>query len=320
MLSKPVPSWLQIEHNPVSRAIRRAERQADAVARGEKLMQLIAGPPGWGKSELFAQALKRHGRKYHKSSPKTLAAFVDDLWRHRNKPFIIEDAEGLAQDSDLLNIVKSFWGPAAICVVPQNKRIDDNEKYRLAGDDRYDPHVAPPEFRRGKHHCLLWSSNHDYNDPKNLKKDCRDDFAALISRGLTPIWIPADKHPQHAFDYTLWMIVVGGMLRVHPVIGDKNSGGFNRQISQEVIDFFCTHAQRLPELTPRLAFRLAEMRRSRKDWRQEWDDIADGPILWPMVNPPAEFLNSPGAPIRRRELLLRSAQPRRSYRPSRTRW
>jgi hypothetical protein len=103
------------------------------------------------------------------------------------------------------------------------------------------------------------------------------DFAALISRGLDPLWVP--DNPQAVFDRTIWMIVEGRMLRPHRIGARPSEGGFKLEHQQEVLEFMCVNGRRLRGLTPRMAWQLAMARRHDPDWGTAWKDK-----LMPTVN------------------------------------
>jgi hypothetical protein len=269
-----VIDYRNILKNPTYRAMRRAEELVELCACGNRMMIMLCSDPGMGKTEIVAQVLRRNHVDHHNLSPGTTASFVDALWVHRNSLLWIDDCEALAHDLVALSIGKSFWGASAICISPSSKRIDLNELRRIGeAKGEYDPTIAPPEFRRGPNHALVWCTNHNYSDPTKLPKRIATDFAALISKGLDPLWIPSD--PQHCFDYTIWM-VLNGMLRRHPLVGQQGSGGFSLEIAQASLDFFIEKYRWLPEVTPRIVTKLATARRTDPHWQDEWERMASG--------------------------------------------
>ena len=59
------------------------------------------------------------------------------------------------------------------------------------------------------------------------------------------------------FDYTVWMILDGIPVGTRKVTSRNDHGGFELAVQQEVLDFICTHGQRLKEISPRMAWKLA---------------------------------------------------------------
>lgn len=279
-------TWTNIEQNRTWRAMRRMRELAELVVTGKKPMQMFCSPPGLGKSETVLAIMARHGIKPHYSAPSTIHGFCQDLWRYKDDIYFLDDCDNLARDEKLANVAKMAWGPQRIVVVPNSLRIQRNEDWRLKGDDRYDPETPPPTFGLGGRHGMIWCSNKNFTDPVVVGREMRTDFAALVSRGLDPLWIPAD--PQSVLDYTIWMIV-DGMLRRHPQLDHRGDrGGFKLVHQQEVLDFLCTHARRLKEISPRMAFKLAKARRDDPHYEEAWGEQLAEHALYPGLILPDE--------------------------------
>jgi hypothetical protein len=197
---------------------------------------------------------------------------------HRDRAYFLDDCDRLARSEPCANVGKMTWGPQRLVVCPLTKAIQQNEERRLNDDDKYNPNIPPPSFRVGPKHGVIWNSNKNFADPTTIANEMAADFAALVSRGLDPLWIPSE--PQSVFDYTVWMIL-DGMLRRHPQGDFRNDrGGFKLAVQQEVLDFICTHGQRLKEISPRMAWKLAAARRDDPSWEDAWtEQLAPNP-LW----------------------------------------
>ena len=69
------------------------------------------------------------------------------------------------------------------------------------------------------------------------------------------------------------------MLRRHRQGGRAHEGGFKLQHQQEVLNFLCTRANRLKEITPRMAWKLAMARRHDLDYETAWDDQLEPQVI-----------------------------------------
>ena len=114
---------------------------------------------------------------------------------------------------------------------------------------------------------MIWNTNHNFTDPAVVRKEMAASFQSLVSKGLDPFLIPGD--PQSTFDYTIGMIV-NGMFDRSRQGARPNEGGFELAHQQEVLQFLCDNGRRLPELTPRFAWKLAMARRHDPDWEATW--------------------------------------------------
>jgi hypothetical protein len=233
---------------------------------------------GLGKTETVLEVFKEYNLPPHYCSPRDPGTFCSDLWMHRDRAYFLDDCDRLARSEPCANVGKMTWGPQRLVVCPLTKAIQQNEERRLNDDDKYNPNIPPPSFRVGPKHGVIWNSNKNFADPTTIANEMAADFAALVSRGLDPLWIPSE--PQSVFDYTVWMIL-DGMLRRHPQGDFRNDrGGFKLAVQQEVLDFICTHGQRLKEISPRMAWKLAAARRDDPSWEDAWtEQLAPNP-LW----------------------------------------
>jgi len=231
--------WINIETNPTWRGIQRVRQLTRLVITGKKPLQMFCSVAGIGKTETVLEEMADHNIPPHYSSPTTPEGFCQDLWQHRDSSYFLDDCDRLARSEPCANIAKMAYGPQHVVVVPSSLKIQKNEERRLAGSDKYNPSTPPPTFPLGPHHGLIWNSNKPFTDPATVSKEMAADFAALVSRGLDPYWVPGDA--QSFFNYTVWMIL-DGMLRRHRQGGRAHEGGFKLQHQQEVLNFLCTRA------------------------------------------------------------------------------
>lgn len=280
-------SWYDVENNPTWQAMRRVGELTRMVIDGKKSMQMICSPPGLGKSEEVLQAAAVAKIKLYHTSPDSIQGLCADLWRHRDRVCLLDDCDTVFQDKKRLNVLKMAHGPQRLVLVPSNLRIQKNQDLRQLGSDRYDPDVPPPTFPLGPKHGLIALANANYADPTFLHPNIRDDFRALVSRGLDPLWIPGD--PQSVLDYTIWLVVAHKMLLRHPQQDHGNRrGGFPLVIQQEVLDFLCVNARRLTEISPRMACKLAMARRDDPSYEMAWKQYLAPRVLHPALVLPDE--------------------------------
>jgi transposase len=282
--------WRKVEDNDTWCAMQRVREIAELVVDGKKQMQAFCSIPGLGKTENVLSVMDAKGQKPRYSSPTNAAALCADLWSHRNSPYLLEDCDKLAQSAACASVAKMAWGPTRMVVVPQSLIVQRNERWRISADERYDPTIPPPTFRVGPKHGMIWTTNTNFTNPKVIREEMAADFAALVSRGLDPIWIPAES--QDVLNYTLYMIVADGMLRRHRHMatghGNDGGGGFKLVEQQDVLNFLCTHARRLKEVTPRMAVRLAQMRRTDPNWQRAFMGMLAPEIVHPRLILPDE--------------------------------
>jgi hypothetical protein len=262
-------TYRTIETNKTKIAFDRLYTLAALVFTGKKTLQMFCSVPGLGKTEAVLRCGKKLGLELHYASPTTVAGFCMDLWANRDRSYFLDDVDTLASSEPCANIAKMAFGTQRLVNCPTTKGMLKNEEFRLSGDERYDPAIPQPSFKLGPTFGLLWNTNKNFTDPSVIDKDMAPHFAALVSRGLDPLWIPND--PQSLFDYTLWMIVGKGMLRGFR-IGDPNpmNGGFSAEHVNDTIQFFCKNALRLKEISPRMAWKLCQSRRVDPDYQLAW--------------------------------------------------
>jgi hypothetical protein len=278
--------WTDIERNPTERGMRRLRQLAILVVTGKKQLQMFCSIPGLGKTETTLEVFAEHNFEPHYCSPTTPAGYCRDLWKYRHLPYFLDDCDTLARSGPCANIAKMAYGPQRIVVVPTSKDVLRNEEYRQADSDKYDPNTPPPTFKLGPRHGMIWNSNKNFTLPEMVSREMAADFAALISRGLDPLWVP--DNPQAVFDRTIWMIVEGRMLRRHRIGARPSEGGFKLEHQQEILEFMCVNGRRLRELTPRMAWQLAMARRHDADWETAWKEKLMPTVQWPALILPEE--------------------------------
>ena len=302
MTSMRKSTFKTIHRNATWVAFARVDENLDLCFSGKKRMLLVCSAPGLGKTERILRRCRKHGSKPHYASPTNATGLCIDLWKHRNSPYLLDDVDTLARIEACANVIKMAFGPQRIVIPPTTGLILRNEDYRLKGhpkfisDDpsreefrnavhpRYDPNIPPPEFTLGPLSSLVWSSNKNYTDPNVIATELQPDFAALLSRGLDPVWIP--NEPQELLDFTLHMVVAEGMLRGLPFGAKDNSeGAFSAEVVNEVLRFFCENAERLKEISPRAIWKLAMSRRNDPNYQAAWKEALLAEPKWQLDVP-----------------------------------
>jgi hypothetical protein len=293
----PKSNFRTIEKCATWQDIQRVWRLTELVLTGKRTMQMFCSSPGLGKTEIHRRSMKKFDVEPHRSAPASAAAYCEEIWNHRNSCFLFDDVDILAR-SEIANVTKGAWGSEHRVIVPNTTVIRRNEEYRLQGHEKYNPKVPPPTFIVGPKSCLLSDSNKNYSDPEVIRKESRADFAALVSKGLSPFWIR--NEPQDLFDYCLWMVAADGMLRSHPVGTNGDQGGFSAAIQNEVIKFLIENATRLREISPRAVHGLAMSRRLEPEhYLSAWQQTLLPEARWNLEVPEVPLVGtrrSPTAP------------------------
>ena len=294
--SMPKSTFRKIELNATWQALERVRHLTELVLTGKRSMQMFCSIPGMGKTEIVSRCMKKHGLTPHYSSPQNASALCRDLWTYRDSPYLLDDIDNLARSEPCANVMKMAFGAQKLVICPVTNiilkneeyrhaphpkyapNIPETEEYRLQRHPKFNPNIPEPTFRLGPRARLIWSSNKNFADPNIIGKDMAADFAALVSRGLDPLWIPHE--PQDLFDYTLYMVVEKGMLRGHPIGSDGSKGGFSTAIVDEVLRFWCEHASRLKEISLRAIWKLANSRRNDPGYEAAWQATLDPKAKW----------------------------------------
>ena len=103
----------------------------------------------------------------------------------------------------------------------------------------------------------LFTCNLNYRDPKVIAQLPQEHWAALIRRGIDPVWIPVDgRYGLDLFEYTIWLASEGRMLRSHQI---------DYATSRKAINYFIAHVHHLIDITPARLIMIAEEFRDTKD-------------------------------------------------------
>jgi hypothetical protein len=294
--------------NIVARDMRIAIILIEAVVSGRKPLQLICSPSGFAKTSITLQRCKWHGIGVQKpgvkpprngylieSRPTKAIAAVRSIYacmQIRAAMLLLDDPGPIARNEAVLDVLKTSFGVQRECIL-ETAESTRNERYRLAGSQRYNPLILPPRFPTANLR-MLWLSNTNFTDPVLLAK-LGDHFAPLIARGLNPWWVDDDRaHDCHDL-----------FLYVHHAATEKNllrSMGYPYRISHRAVNFYVANCHRLLDLAPRRleliaqafatdipAARDAELASmlAKDDLRPKlklptsWVTVPGGVLLWP---------------------------------------
>jgi hypothetical protein len=238
-------------------ATRALQTQARLVATGGLEFACWGSAPGFGKTHLVNAACRAANVSFKPISLTSYHAGVQTLWQNRNLDVCtIDDSETLARQEELCNLAKQVFGSEHVCRVGHRKYYE-NEQNRISCDEnkqlKYRPDWPPPIFQFRPR--VMWLTNTDYRTMDNVSATMQPHLKALISRGLCPDWIPTDD-PDECFEYCLWLGTDGGMLR---------SCGMSRTVTEDTLNWFWEHRNRLREISPRmLKDHIADISESRK--------------------------------------------------------
>jgi hypothetical protein len=192
-----------------------------------RLMLLLTGPPGIGKTQAVMNSLHKCGEKVNSANPR-------DPWRlhgafhqyRKERNLVIDDSDHLAGSEVCANLTKQATSP------PYEVNFHSGYQTNKSHD------AIPSRFK--VRFNLIWISNVDYRDRSNISKVMGPHFEALVSRGLKPVWIGGTDN--EIFQYTCWLATEGGML-------------FDRRVGQTeselAIRWFIENRNLLEDVTPR---------------------------------------------------------------------
>jgi hypothetical protein len=203
----------------------------EAVVAGHQKLQLICGGAGIGKTFAVEAKLKSLGVPIVPVSVNNEHSFVELLWRYGDAPAIfLDDSDQLANRPACANIAKTAFG--------QGHVTWESRKAQAEGD--------PP--RHFKVRCgLIWCSNLDYTNEAVLHEKMHAHWRALLSRGLSPIWIDT-SNPTEVFRYVVRLATNGRML--HKLCMSKVA-------SEKAVALFIECRDYWNEITPRQMMHIA---------------------------------------------------------------
>jgi hypothetical protein len=247
-----------IHCNPTYQGVRVMLDTITAVAKGERMLALIGGGTGIGKTFHARRICRKAGiNEVPEERPTTLDALISFLWLHRNCPVgLLDECDHLLRQEMTCNLLKLANGDPRV-VAHASQRSVLNEQYLADGSRRYREYIPPTRFPLHDKVRAIMLSNRNYQDPRVIAELPQEHWNALVGRGTDPIWIPTDGNDgRDLFEYTHWTATEGNMLR---------SLQFNWEVSRTAVEFYVEHIHELVDIHPRRLVMIAETIRDNPD-------------------------------------------------------
>jgi hypothetical protein len=288
-----------LEENAVWSAIDLAlmalNRVLDRTPNSPKAL-IICGCSGVAKDFIVERALKARHLPLLPINTETESGLVKWAWRNRDAVVaVISDNAKLLSQEGMIDRIKLMIDPGRLHyetdeVLANMKRPtevdkalmvmaaqDAKEVARIERMTERDPDIPESDFPTN--FAVVWTSNNNYTDPKQIPPTLRRHWAALESRGINPRYIPDE--PCALFTYTLHLIMECSMLRgrVRLKLEDTNA----------VLRAYIEHRANLKDLSPRWVVKqLAGLRQDLRNGNRldQWERYLRG-LLSPKVCQPA---------------------------------
>lgn len=214
-----------------------------ASTMGQIRSLIISGPAGLGKSYTVEQAIKEYDPEGHKTiiakgfvRPTGLYMLLHE-YRHPGNVIVLDDADSIFADQDALNILK------AACDTTKERMISWRAETKMVDADG-DPIDRMFEYKG----TIIFITNKDFD--AEIAKGGRgaEHFEALVSRSH---YVECDMHTVRDYLVRIKQVVALGML--------KHQKGLDARGEKTVVDFIMANADKLRELTLRMALKLADV-------------------------------------------------------------
>lgn len=214
-----------------------------ASCLGQIRSLIISGPAGLGKSYTVERAIEN----YDPAGNRTITAkgFVRPTglylllhqFRHKGDVIVLDDADSIFADQDALNILK------AACDTSKKRTISWRAETRMT-DDNGDPIDRTFEYDG----TIIFITNRDFDAYIEKGGKGAEHYEALVSRSH---YVECDMHTQREYIVRIKQVVAQGMLR--------DQKGLDKRGESIVVDFITENADKLRELTLRMALKLADV-------------------------------------------------------------
>lgn len=216
-----------------------------ASCQGQIRSLIVSGPAGLGKSFTIEQAVSQADPEGIRSV--TAKGFVRPTglylllyqYRHKGCTIVLDDADSIFNDMDALNLLK------AACDTTRTRRICWRAETRMVDSDG-EPVEREFEFEG----TIIFITNRDFDAEIQRGGKSAEHFEALVSRSH---YVECDMHTIRDYLVRIRQVVGLGMLR--------NQKGLDPIGEQVVVDFIEANAEKLRELTLRMALKLADVYR-----------------------------------------------------------
>ncbi len=219
------------------------DQLADASCVGQIRSLIVSGPAGLGKSFAIEQAI----RNYDPTGQRTIIAkgFVRPTglylllheYRQPGCVIVLDDCDSIFSDQDALNILK------AACDTTKKREISWRAETKMV-DANGDAIDRMFEFKG----TIIFITNKDFDAEIARGGRSAEHFEALVSRSH---YVDCDMHSQRDYIVRIKQVVAMGMLRTQR--------GLEPYAEQIIVDFIIDNADKLRELTLRMALKLADV-------------------------------------------------------------
>lgn len=222
----------------------------EATTVGNSRALIVSGPAGLGKSYTIEKRLadwdpSEHNHTIVKGYVRA-TGLVKLLYQYRNEGQVIvfDDADSIFFDDISLNLLK------AVCDTTERRRVSWLSEGKLFDDDTAT--LLPRNFDFNG--AIIFISNYDFDAMIERGHKLAPHLEALVSRSHY-----IDLAMKTRRDY---------LVRIRQVIRQGLLGDLSMAERSDVILFIEQNAEKLRELSLRMAIKLGALRKQSKDWQK----------------------------------------------------
>ena len=222
----------------------------EATTVGNSRALIVSGPAGLGKSYTIEKRLadwdpSEHNHTIVKGYVRA-TGLVKLLYQYRNEGQVIvfDDADSIFFDDISLNLLK------AVCDTTERRRVSWLSEGKLFDDDTAT--LLPRNFDFNG--AIIFISNYDFDAMIERGHKLAPHLEALVSRSHY-----IDLQMKTRRDY---------LVRIRQVIRQGLLGDLSMAERSDVILFIEQNAEKLRELSLRMAIKLGALRKQSKDWQK----------------------------------------------------
>lgn len=223
-----------------------------AAIDGQAKAVIISGPTGLGKSYAVEQAINEFDPKgeYHtfvKGYVRATGLYkILHQYRHPDNLIIFDDADTIFFDDTSLNMIK------AVCDTCDKRTVSYLSEYILTDDETGLPLPKRFEFE-GK---IIFITNYDFDAMIAKAHKLSPHLAALVSRAH---YVDLAMKTRRDYIIRIKQVLKTGLLK---------KSGLNSEQEQEVMDFVEKNADKMRELSIRVALKVAAIRKTNPNWEK----------------------------------------------------
>ena len=222
----------------------------EATTVGNSRALIVSGPAGLGKSYTIEKRLadwdpSEHNHTIVKGYVRA-TGLVKLLYQYRNEGQVIvfDDADSIFFDDISLNLLK------AVCDTTERRRVSWLSEGKLLDDETAE--LIPRSFDFNG--AIIFISNYDFDAMIERGHKLAPHLEALVSRSHY-----IDLAMKTRRDY---------LVRIRQVIRQGLLGDLSMAERSDVILFIEQNAEKLRELSLRMAIKLGALRKQSKDWQK----------------------------------------------------